>query len=534
MAPRVGNHGVKTSGMDAGLLYSGRWYHHTHLVLLNMVLIVPLVSSYANGYDGSMMNGLQSVAQWQAFFKHPAAQQLGLLNAIQSIGSLCATFPAPYASDFLGRRPTIMLGSIVVLCGSILQACTQTIGMFIASRFLIGLGTTFTQMASPLLISEISYPTQRGPLTSLYNSLWSSGHIVAAWTTFGTFRIASNWSWRIPSALQGLSSVIQVLFIWFVPESPRWLYSKGRHAEARALLARYHTGGDESHPLIAYEMREIKDALEIEAEQARMSWLDLFRTPGNRRRMRVIMAIAAFSQLSGNGLTSYYLSRVLNSVGITSPADQTLINGVLAIYSFAVAATASMFVEKAGRRPLFLVSTAGMAVAFACLTACAGVFQTSGDKAAAHGVIAFIFVGATFYPLAYTPLLVSYTVELLPFFLRAKGLAVMNLTVLAAIIFNQYTNPIALQAIQWKYYLVYAVWIFIELGFVYVYVVETKGRSLEETAVLFDGEDAVEELAQRARAEADEAARAEVAEDEDEKKAEPEIVMHEHSRFATV
>ncbi|KZW02871.1 general substrate transporter [Exidia glandulosa HHB12029] len=506
------------------MLYSGRWYQHSHLVVLNLVLVIPLISSYANGYDGSMMNGLQSVDQWRTFFDNPGGSRLGLLNAIQSIGSLCGTLPAPYVADIFGRRIGIITGSFIVLGGSILQAATQNINMFIASRFLIGFGTTFAQMASPLLISELAYVTQRAPLTSLYNSLWSSGNIIAAWTTFGTFRIASNWSWRIPSALQGLSSVIQVFTIWFVPESPRWLCSKGRHAEARKILAKYHAAGDETHPLIAYEMREITDAIALEAEMAKVSWLDLFRTPGNRRRMRVIIAIALFSQLSGNTLTSYYLSRVLNSIGITSAADQTLINGVLAIYSFAVAAAASLCVEKAGRRPLFLVSTAGMAVAFSCLTACAAVFQTTGNKDAAHGVVAFIFVGATFYPLAYTPLLVSYTVELVPFFLRAKGLAVMNLAVLIAIIFGQYINPIALQAIQWKYYLVYAIWIFVEFGCVYMWVVETKGRSLEETAVLFDGEDAARELAERAHAEAVGEAR---GDDVDEKKG-SEIIMQEH------
>lgn len=131
-------------------------------------------------------------------------------------------------------------------------------------------------------------------------------------------------------------------------------------------------------------------------------------------------------------------------------------------------------------------------------------------------MLAFIFVFNGFYAIAYTPLLVSYTVEILPFFLRAKGLALMNLGVLAAIIFNQYTNPIALDALQWRCkcilydkwtrtdcfldYLIYTVWLMFELGFIYFFAVETKGRSLEETAALFDGEDALKELEHRTRA----------------------------------
>jgi len=66
----------------------------------------------------------------------------------------------------------------------------------------------------------------------------------AAWTTFGTFQIESTWSWRIPSALQALSSIVQVFLIYFCPESPRWLYSKGKDDEALQTLAYYHADGN--------------------------------------------------------------------------------------------------------------------------------------------------------------------------------------------------------------------------------------------------------------------------------------------------
>ncbi|CAE6486748.1 unnamed protein product [Rhizoctonia solani] len=499
MAPPVAGAQANVT-LDPALLFTGRWWQHSHIFWLNILLLVPLVTSYANGFDGSMMNGLQSVEQWKQYFGYPSSEDLGLFNAIQSIGALAATPFAPYVSDIFGRKTGILFGSALVLIAAILQTATQNLGMFVGSRFLIGFGTTFAQMASPLLVSEVAYPTHRAALTSLYNSLWFSGSIVAAWSTFGTFRIPNSWSWRIPSALQGLSSVIQFLFIWFLPESPRWLISKGKDERARQILVKWHAGGREDDPLVAFEFNEIKEALALESQAAQASWLDLFRTPGNRRRMRIIMAIALFSQWSGNGLISYYLERVLNGIGITKADDQTLINGVIAIYNFAIAITSSFFVERAGRRRLFLISNAGMLIGYSLLTACSATFAKTGNAHAGHGVLAFIFVFNGFYAIAYTPLLVSYTVEILPFFLRAKGLALMNLTVLAAIIFNQYTNPIALDALQWKYYLVYTVWLVVELAYIYFFAVETKGRSLEETAALFDGDDAVRELGTRTQA----------------------------------
>ncbi|CCA69467.1 related to hexose transporter protein [Serendipita indica DSM 11827] len=497
MAPNTGIASAGGRSLDPAMLHTGKWWKHSYIVKLNLLLVIPLITSYANGFDGSMMNGLQSVERWKAYFHYPKEEDLGLFNAIQSIGAFCAIPIAPYVSDGLGRRNGIAVGAFIVLIGAILQTATQNLGMFVGSRFLIGFGTTFAQMASPLLISEIAYPTHRAPLTSLYNTLWFSGSIVAAWTTFGTFRINSDWSWRIPSALQGLSSVIQLIFVWFLPESPRWLINRGRDEEAKAILARYHADGDASHPLIAFEYNEIKEAIALEAEAARVSWLDLFRTPGNRRRMRIILGIGVFSQWSGNGLISYYLGKLLDGIGITSSNDQTLVNGILAIYNFIIAISASMTVEKVGRRPLFVISTAGMLVSYAIIAAMSATYEKTQNSAAGRALLAFVFVFNGFYAIAYTPLLVSYTIEILPFLIRAKGLAAMNFSVMGAIIFNQYTNPIAYSALKWKYYLVYTIWLMFELVYVWLWATETKGRSLEETAALFDGEDAVAELSNR-------------------------------------
>ena len=101
-----------------------------------------------------------------------------------------------------------------------------------------------------------------------------------------------------------------------------------------------------------------------------------------------------------------------------------------------------------------------------------------------------------FSSLAFTPLIVSYTVEILPYSLRAKGFNVFNFAVSLSLIFNQYVNPSALGHLGWKYYIVYCAWLAFELVFLYFFIVETKGLSLEETAALFDGEDATRALGQ--------------------------------------
>lgn len=125
----------------------------------------------------------------------------------------------------------------------------------------------------------------------------------------------SSWAWRIPSAIQGVPSVVQVFLIPFAPESPRWLIAKGRDEEALRTLAYYHADGNAQDPLVQFEYAEIKGSIESERAQQRTDWLQLVRTPGNRRRMRVIIAIAFFSQWSGSGLVSYYLNQVFKTIG---------------------------------------------------------------------------------------------------------------------------------------------------------------------------------------------------------------------------
>ncbi|KLO06400.1 hexose transporter [Schizopora paradoxa] len=465
------------------------WYSNKRIIILNAWIVLFLITSSTNGYDGSMMNGLQSLTQWETDFNFPHGSLLGLLNAIQNIGSLAAYPFSPYISDGVGRRPTVFFGAVLMCAGVAVQTASQSVNMFIGARFLIGFGLTFAANAAPMLVSEIAYPPYRAPLTALYNSLWYSGSIIAAWTTFGSFKIPTSWSWRLPSLLQGLPAIIQICLVPFAPESPRWLISKGKDQQALRTLAYYHADGDENDPLVQYEYAEIKAALEFDRTvAANVGWKSFIQKAGNRKRVRIIVAIAFFSQWSGNGLVSYYLNKIFNAIGITNPTTQLLINGLLQIMNLIVAASSSFLIDRVGRRTLFLTSCILMIVFWTAQTI-AFEQSTKGSKMASHATIAFVFLYYAAYDIAFTPLIVAYTVEILPYSIRAKGFTIFNFTISLALIFNQYVNPVALSHLGWKYYIVYCCWLVVELLFCYRYIIETKNRTLEETAALFDGVD---------------------------------------------
>ncbi|KAF9563259.1 general substrate transporter [Agrocybe pediades] len=473
-------------------IHQGAWWKNRGILLLNLCLLTPLLTSVANGLDSSLVNGLQILPQWQEYFGQPRGKILGVINSAQFLGNLTGLPFTPYLSDGLGRRAALFIGSLLMLVGVAVQAAAWDVPMLIGARFAIGLGLSFCQNASPLLLIELAYPTQRGSITSMFNSSWYFGSIISAWVCFGAYQHAgeNQWSWRVPTLVQAICPLIQIVSVWFIPESPRWLVSKGRESKAASVLAKYHARGrDERDPLVTFEMAQIRHAIRLEEEINRStSYLSLFSTPGNRKRMRIIMAIAVFSQWSGNGLVSYYINIVLEGVGVTDTETKAIINGCLQIFNLVIAFCAAMLVDVAGRRPLFLISNSGMLITFCGWTITTALYNSLHITVAAKATIPLIFAFYFFYDLAYTPMLVAYTLEILPYRVRAKGFAIMNLSLMATVAFNQFVNPWALDAIKWWYYIVYCGWLAFELAFVIFFVVETKGRTLEETAALFDGE----------------------------------------------
>jgi MFS family permease len=187
---------------------------------------------------------------------------------------------------------------------------------------------------------------------------------------------------------------------------------------------------------------------------------------------------------------SYYLPIVLDTVGVTSVTDQTLINGFLQLWNLIIAVLAATQVDRLGRRPLLLVSSFGMLACYIIITGLAGSFAEHGNSSVGIAVIPFLFIYYGFYDIAYTPLIVSYPAEIWPYHLRSKGIAVSLCSTFVALFFNLFVNPIALTNIAWKYYIVYCAILVLVCITVWFAYPETKGRSLEEMAVVFDGADA--------------------------------------------
>ncbi|KAK6953079.1 hypothetical protein Daesc_005379 [Daldinia eschscholtzii] len=451
--------------------------------------MVPLLSSASLGYDGSMMNGLQTLPQWKTFFGNPEGAILGMMNAVYPMGKVVALFLVTYISDRFGRKLPCFIGLVACIGFAIMQGLAQNLSTFVTARAFLGFFTSFISQPSPVLIAELAYPTQRGKVTALYNTFFYFGAIFAAWSTFGTFKIQSTWSWRIPSLLQGAIPAFQLLGLYFVPESPRYLVSRGRQEQARKFFVEYHAGGDVSSPLVKFEMDEIEHAITEEAQVlSATSWIDLIRTPANRKRTFIALIIGWFSQWNGVSVVSYYLVLVLNTIGITDVKDQTLINGLLQIFNWLVATfCGALMVDCLGRRTLFLLSGVGMLCSYIVWTGLTSAFVTGHSEGMGRAVVAFIFIYYFFYDIAWTPMLQAYTVEIYPYTLRGRGLSFTLITSFVGLIVGNQVNPIAMKEIGWRYYIVFCCLLTFLLILVWFFFPETKGHTLEEIRDVFEG-----------------------------------------------
>ncbi|EGV61076.1 hypothetical protein PSN45_001974 [Yamadazyma tenuis] len=472
-----------------------KWWKQSHLIKLNFLLFLCTLASTNNGYDGSMLNGLQSLESWNKKI-NPSGDsvKLGALSNGTIFGSIIGLPIVPYIVDRWGRRVGIFSGQLLCLIGAILQGVSTNYAFFLSARMVLGLGNAFMVVSAPALISEIAFPSHREAATGFYNTCWYLGAFLAAWITYGTNKLGTenNWAWRIPSFLQGFMPLVQVLTIFFVPESPRFHVSKGQFDKAEAMLRKHHIGGSNDPmdlALIDFEMKEIQLAIELEKLNTESSYWDFIKLKNFRKRTFLVFYTPCIMQLSGNGLVSYYLNKVLNSIGITDSDRQLQINGFLMMYNMFLSMGVAFVFKYFKRRKMFLFSIASMLICYILWTILSALaVKRHYPTSLSNGVLAFIFLFYASYDIGLNGLPILYITEILPYTHRAKGLNLFQFGQTCTLIFNGYVNPVAMDAIEWKYYIVWCCNLAVELVVVYFFYPETnlhKDTTLEEIGQIF-------------------------------------------------
>jgi MFS family permease len=409
-----------------------------------------------NGYDGSLFGGLTSNSNFLTFFNGTKDGTWAALNsAMYQIGSVCALpFVGP-AIDTWGRKTGMQIGVWIIIIGVILNGTTlqsHKIGMLQGGRFLLGFGVNIVSSAGPIYVVETAHPSWRAIITAYCNTFWFTGSILAGGAVRGGLNLGGNRSWQLPVWLQIFFPGIIAGFVWLIPESPRWLYVNNRRDQAVATLTKWHGYGNPDSAWVKLQTAEYEEFLNLNGADKRFwDYRVLFNTRASRYRLACNCVFSIFCQWAGNGVLTYFLPAVLSTAGYTADVTQANINLGYACFQFAFALLGAAFVERVGRRPLFLFSMGACCLMWVGMTVASALFARSSQSNthAAEASIAFVFLFGAVFSFGLTPLQALYPVEVLSYEMRAKGMAFSGFSVAIGGLLNQFAWPISLKQIGW-------------------------------------------------------------------------------------
>jgi MFS family permease len=172
------------------------------------------------------------------------------------------SFVAGPLVDTLGRRKGMAVANTIVVIGTVVQAAAYKRRDMIVGRIVLGVGSVMLSPSAQAYTVEISHPAYRGVMMGLYNGCYFVGAIISTWLTYGLVdETKGELNWRLPMATQALPCIVVLTCVWFLPESPRWLMSRGREEEAKAIITKYHGDGDPEHYNVSIQMDEMKAAV---------------------------------------------------------------------------------------------------------------------------------------------------------------------------------------------------------------------------------------------------------------------------------
>lgn len=462
-----------------------------NMVMIYLMCVAPFMCGTMSGYDGSVMGSFLVEKSFQTLF---GAQvngfQAGYITAMYQIAGVAAIpFIGP-SMDILGRRFGIFIGCLFSVLGAVIQGTSShsgSLSQFLGGRFLLGFGAVIAQAAGPTYCVEISHPAQRGLLAGGQSAMQNFGGVIAAIVTLGTVNLAGNRNWLIPTWVQLVCPGIACVVVWFLPESPRWLYTHNKQEKAVAFMTRYHGEGDSENPWVKLQLQEFEEQLEMNGADKR--WYDyriLFSSRARLYRTGNSLIIGIWGALSNGGI-SYFVGAFFASAGITNATTVLTYNVWQNLLSAGSSFIGSPLCDHIGRRKILLPVLIGMGLSWAAMAVGTALVEANpANVPAAKAGIAFYFIFSAIYCVGITPLQGVYAVEVFSYEQRAKGVAFQSLVVNAVSLINQFGTPVSLAKIGWKTYIIFAVWNFVEFGISYFFSVETKGFTLEELDAIFE------------------------------------------------
>jgi MFS transporter, SP family, arabinose:H+ symporter len=421
--------------------------------------VVVALGGFLFGFDTAVISGAEKAIQqiWNL-----SAVEHGFTVSIALIGTVIGAMLGGIPTDRLGRKTTLFWIAVLYLVSSLGSALATDWALFLGFRFMGGLGVGASSVAAPMYISEISPAKSRGKMVGLFQFNVVFGILIAYFSNY-FLQDTGEAAWRWMLGVQAVPSVIFLLSVLLVPESPRWLVvKKGRIEEARAILEIIDPKTSEQ------TLAAIRNANDQTKEQPTVRlFSEKYKTP-----VGLAVLFAIFNQVSGINAIIYYSPRIFEMTGLGTEAA-FLSSAGIGLVNFAFTLLAINFIDKIGRRTLMLIGSVGLILTLG-LVARAFFIQDF------NGVPLFLFVYIAFFAFSQGAVIWVFISEIFPNEVRASGQALGSFThwFMAAVI--AFLFPIIAEylggGITFSFFTFMMV---LQLIFVWRLMPETKGTSLE-------------------------------------------------------
>ncbi|KAF2967974.1 hypothetical protein GQX73_g5615 [Xylaria multiplex] len=429
--------------------------------------------------------------------------QANIVSVLQA-GCFVGALAAYPLADILGRKWCLIYASLFTLAGVILQAAgSGHLEPLYIGRFVAGLGVGAASVVNPIYVTENAPRAIRGLLTGMYQLFIVTGSLIAFWTNFGAeLHLHGATKYIVPLSVQGLPALFLFSLMLVCNESPRYLARKDRWEEAKNVLRRLRQLPDD-HPYLQEEFQEIADQLEQERQLMGDAtfWSlqkEMWTVKTNRHRGLLSIILMVFQQLTGTNAINVYAPTIFTNLGIKGTSNSLLGTGVYGIVKVVSCAIFLLFMaDSLGRRRSLLVSAIGQSFCMFYIGIYVRVAPPQDNQpvpVAGYFALAFIFVFAAFFQFGWGPACWILVSEIPTARLRPLNVALAAATQWLFNFVVARTLPVMLATLGYKgygTYFIYGSFGVIMLTFVFFFVPETKGISLEHMGELF-GEEPVE------------------------------------------
>lgn len=430
------------------------------------------------GYDQGVMSGIITGPYFKDYFNQPTAVELGSMVAILEIGAFVSSLVVGRIGDVLGRRRTILYGSLIFVVGGALQTCATGLYMMLLGRVIAGLGVGTLSTIVPVYQSEISPPHNRGRMGCIEFTGNIAGYAVSVWVDYFCSYIKGHWSWRVPLAMQCVMGLLLAGGSLLICESPRWLLDNDHDEEGIVVIANLYGKGDIHNPKARDEYREIKMNVLLQRQEGERSYSDMFKRYS--KRVFIAMSAQALAQLNGINVISYYAPLVFEEAGWYG-RQAILMTGINAITYLLSTIPPWYIVDTLGRRKILMSGALMMVISLSAIS----YFIFLQASWTPNMVVIFVMIYNAAFGYSWGPIPWLYPPEILPLSIRAKGASLSTATNWAFNWLVGEMTPILQEHIQWRLYLIHA--FFCAASFVIVYFIypETANIRLEDMNSLF-------------------------------------------------